>query len=152
VDRTSTVGTVWLGLTVGCARCHDHKFDPVSQREFYQLYAFFNNADEVNFNAPLPGEREPWEQAKAIHDRKRADLLAPVAAPLAELQADWEQRLLETEAHPGVDFIWDRTLELLGLQWGQSLGEGQLEGLAIIKTPVTERTLDQQQRLQDYFL
>ena len=65
VDRTTTVGTTWLGMTLGCAECHDHKFDAISQREFYQLYAFFNDVDEVNFDAPLPGEREPCGQAKA---------------------------------------------------------------------------------------
>jgi hypothetical protein len=42
-DQTETTATVWLGLTVGCARCHDHKFDPLTQREYYQLYAFFNS-------------------------------------------------------------------------------------------------------------
>lgn len=46
IDRVSTTGTVWLGLTVGCAQCHDHKFDPITQREFYQLYAFFHNVPE----------------------------------------------------------------------------------------------------------
>jgi mono/diheme cytochrome c family protein len=46
IDRTNTTGTVWLGLTVGCAQCHDHKYDPISQRDYYQLYAYFNNADE----------------------------------------------------------------------------------------------------------
>jgi hypothetical protein len=46
VDRVNTTGTVWLGLTVGCAQCHDHKYDPVSQKEYYQLYAFFNNVPE----------------------------------------------------------------------------------------------------------
>ena len=46
VDRVDTTATVWLGLTVGCARCHDHKFDPVTQKEYYQLFSFFNNLDE----------------------------------------------------------------------------------------------------------
>jgi hypothetical protein len=46
IDRVNTTGTVWLGLTVGCAQCHDHKFDPITQREFYQLYAFFHNVPE----------------------------------------------------------------------------------------------------------
>ena len=46
VDRVDTTATVWLGLTMGCARCHDHKFDPITQREFYQFFAFFNNVPE----------------------------------------------------------------------------------------------------------
>jgi cytochrome c553 len=152
IDRTMMLGTTWLALTTGCAQCHDHKFDALSQREFYQLYAFFNNADEVNFNAPLPGEREAYETAKLQHDRERAKALAPVAQPLADLQAEWEKRLLHAEAHPNEDFAWDRALELLGLQWGQSLGEGQLEGINIIKIPVAQRSQDQGDRLLDYFL
>ena len=46
VDRVDTTSTVWLGLTVGCARCHDHKYDPITQKEFYQFFAYFNNVPE----------------------------------------------------------------------------------------------------------
>ncbi|MFO1439877.1 MAG: PSD1 and planctomycete cytochrome C domain-containing protein [Verrucomicrobiaceae bacterium] len=45
-DRVATTGSVWLGLTIGCSQCHDHKFDPIAQKEYYQLFAFLNNQDE----------------------------------------------------------------------------------------------------------
>ena len=71
VDRVNTTGTVWLGLTVGCAQCHDHKFDPLSQREFYQLYAFFNNVPEKGLdgnqgNAAPMIELPTEQQARAV--------------------------------------------------------------------------------------
>ena len=50
MDRVSTTSTAWLGLTMGCARCHDHKYDPISQREFYSMFAFFNNVPERGLN------------------------------------------------------------------------------------------------------
>jgi len=46
VDRVSTTATVWLGTTLACAECHDHKYDQISQRDFYRLYAFFHNVPE----------------------------------------------------------------------------------------------------------
>lgn len=52
MDRTETIGSVWLGLSVGCARCHSHKYDQISHDEYYQLFAYFNNADEVNAEIP----------------------------------------------------------------------------------------------------
>ena len=51
-DRVSTTGVVYLGLTLGCARCHQHKYDPISQREYYQIFAFLNNCDEPQIDAP----------------------------------------------------------------------------------------------------
>lgn len=55
VDRVATTGTVWLGLTIGCAQCHDHKFDPISQAEFYRLFAFFNQQDEPRLKVNWSG-------------------------------------------------------------------------------------------------
>lgn len=55
-DRTETLGAVWLGLTVGCARCHTHKYDQITQAEYFQLFAFFNNGDEVTRQAPTTPE------------------------------------------------------------------------------------------------
>jgi mono/diheme cytochrome c family protein len=52
VDRVNTTGIAFLGLTVGCAQCHEHKYDPISQREYYQLFAFLNNADEPRLDVP----------------------------------------------------------------------------------------------------
>lgn len=52
VDRVNTTGAVWLGLTVGCAQCHTHKYDPLTHREYYQLFDFFNQCKDVNSVAP----------------------------------------------------------------------------------------------------
>jgi len=65
IDRVNTTGTAWLGLTLGCAECHDHKFDPISQREYFSLFAIFNNVvhsgeafaqDGPFFDTPLPAD------------------------------------------------------------------------------------------------
>ncbi len=75
VDRVDTFGTVFLGLTIGCARCHDHKYDPISQKEYYQLYAFFNNVAEWgvgpnNGNSPPFIEvPESWPDLSPEEDR-----------------------------------------------------------------------------------
>ena len=54
VDRMATTGTAFLGLTTGCAQCHDHKYDPIAQEEYYRLFAFFNNQDEPTLELPNP--------------------------------------------------------------------------------------------------
>lgn len=67
VDRVSTTATVWLGTTMGCAECHSHKYDPFTQREFYSLFAFFNNANEKAIPAPTPDEQgvlKKWQDEK----------------------------------------------------------------------------------------
>jgi len=106
-DRANTVGTVWLGLTVGCARCHDHKFDPLTQKEYYELYSFFNTVVEINIVAPLPGETAPYLERKQEYDRKRRALLTEYKAD--ELQAEWEAKVLLACLNPddpAIDLDW----------------------------------------------
>ncbi len=78
-DRTETVGTVWLGLTIGCVRCHQHKYDPLPHAEYYKLFAFFNDADEVK--SPLPVAADNL----ADLEQKLAPLEASLAARYTEL-------------------------------------------------------------------
>jgi hypothetical protein len=152
IDRTSMVGEIWMGLTVGCAQCHDHKYDDISQQEFYELYAFLDAAEEINIDAPLPDEREPYATALSEYARQRKQLLAPLGSEIDELQRRWEAKILAARDNPGQDWHWDRQWELLGLVWGGGLGEGQLEGWQIVMLDPAKRTQLQKDRLLDYFL
>jgi len=108
INRTNTVGTVWLGLTVGCAQCHNHKFDPISQREYYQMMAFWTSAEEEDIDAPLPGETGPYLRALPEYRRKREELFAQYHVP--EMAASWELKLRDAHLHPGTDVEWDFAL------------------------------------------
>lgn len=105
VDRTGTVGTTWLGLTVRCAQCHTHKYDPILHTDYYSLFAFFDRAREVNIDAPMPGEIGPYLEAVPEYARKREALLVWANEPALQIQ--WEHRIAEAIQDPGKDTAWD---------------------------------------------
>lgn len=96
LDRVGTTGTAFLGLTVACAQCHDHKFDPITQREFYQLFAFFNNQDEPNLEVASPEEfakRDAYRAKTKAIERE----LNEYADSLIPKQRAWETNLTEAQ-------------------------------------------------------
>ncbi|QDT37865.1 DUF1553 domain-containing protein [Stratiformator vulcanicus] len=93
VDRTETTATVFLGLTAGCAACHDHKFDPLSQREFYELYAFFNNTTQNGFDRNVK-DTPPMIRAIAPDKLERID---QIMTELGEIEQKVDARVAELE-------------------------------------------------------
>jgi hypothetical protein len=97
IDRVNTTSTVWLGLTLGCAQCHSHKYDPLLMHEYYGMYAFFNQGNEVDLPAPLPAEAEAYAQAKSAYDAAHAPYLAAITefekTQLPDRLTVWEQGL-----------------------------------------------------------
>ena len=107
VDRVETVSTVWMAMTMGCARCHDHKYDPIEQREFYEFYAFFNSIDELGLDG-VDGNAVPKLQLPDRSQQGRLgqldDAIRSVRADLTETRvqnavAAWEQTALATIPH-----------------------------------------------------
>jgi hypothetical protein len=93
-DRVATTGSVLLGLTVGCCQCHDHKFDPISQKEYYQLFAFFNNQDEPSLRVYREGTNVT--ELKDQLTKAESEIDQYVAVRRENLDA-WEQGLMAEE-------------------------------------------------------
>jgi len=110
VDRVATTSTVWLGSTLGCAQCHNHKFDPFTQKDFYSMMAFFNNGEKKQISTgdtstyyiepvlemPTPEQKERREAIEARINAltKQTETLTP---ELKAQQAEWEKAVLNTE-------------------------------------------------------
>ncbi len=131
IDRVDTTGEVWMGLTVGCAQCHDHKFDPISNKEFYQMFAFFNTVPEQGsdgregnavprIEAPLPEQQEQMDKLDSDIDALLAKMRAPVpevdeaqtvweADAVAKLQSRWTPLEAETATSSGGATLKKRT-------------------------------------------
>jgi mono/diheme cytochrome c family protein len=135
VDRVNTTGSAVLGTTVGCAQCHSHKYDPISQAEYYQLYAFFNNVEEIEIDLPgTPAEREAYAIALAEHWVKWLALQARgrildelskrgVAKSVEALEAALEKAQKQLEAQ--------RRLESLGLErWNKETSDADMKLLS----------------------
>jgi hypothetical protein len=125
-DRVATTGTVWLGLSVGCAQCHDHKFDPIEQKEYYRLFAFLNNQDEPTlkvFDAGvdvrrLTAEFKETEARITAYMRQHAGELAAWEAELtAEIRKSLSAAVRRVLAVPAAErsFAQNRTLFAAGI-------------------------------------
>jgi hypothetical protein len=115
VDQVDTNGTVFLGLSTGCARCHDHKYDPIRMKDYYQLFAFFNNID----GPPMDGNSAKWapivpvptaaqREALKASDREISALKQQIAAEAAKAAASYDPKAdpMESEVAERADFVW----------------------------------------------
>jgi hypothetical protein len=98
IDRMDTLGKAFLGLTINCCQCHNHKYDPFAQKEYYQLFAFLNNDDEAFLEVPTADEQkkraEILGEVRALEDKAMAS-----ATNLDERMAAWERELADAEGN-----------------------------------------------------
>ena len=124
VDRVETTSGAFLGLTIGCCRCHDHKFDPIAQREFYQFLAFFNSVNEKGVYVETPGNMAPLLQIRSPENEKRIKQLdeaiaaaemtvRDIDAALPKRQHLWESEQ-RSQRNPADLFDWTVRFPLNG--------------------------------------
>ncbi len=104
VDRVNTTAAVWMGTTMACAQCHSHKYDPISQDEYFRFFAILNNTQDADRRDESPRIQiytDEQKQQQAELETRIADLIGVIATPTAELtasQQQWEKRLQATSA------------------------------------------------------
>ena len=91
-DRVATTGSVFLGLTIGCARCHDHKYDPIQQREFFQLFAYYNSTDEITTQAERDDFYRPYIEMPTAQETADAEVYWQKATELSREVMDYIER------------------------------------------------------------
>jgi hypothetical protein len=133
-ERVSLVGTVWLGLTFNCTRCHDHKYDPLRQKEFYQLGAFFESSEEQDLAAPVGNEVEAYRKVQPEYLRKRDAILAKHR--VHEVLPHLEKKLLAYDRAPDDQSPW-RFVHQYFQVWVPN-------ALRILRKPGAERTFAEQ--------
>lgn len=125
VDRVDTTATAWLGLTMKCAQCHDHKYDPVSQKEYFEFYAFFNNITEeesVLFGTELDGNSLPRMKAP-LSEQQEA-----MARLTAEIEAVRAEKLRDDPALDTAQAAWEPTAREAALaRWTEPRADGVVE-------------------------
>ncbi|MBI1849306.1 MAG: PSD1 domain-containing protein [Planctomycetes bacterium] len=115
VERAATTGAVFLGLTMGCARCHEHKFDPISQEDFYRFYAFFDSIDEPGVYSQLPDPKRAFEPFMTVATPEQSTELQVARDNLAELQRALDAPAPEEDA-PRAAFFAEQSKKS-GLEW-----------------------------------
>lgn len=109
VNRVATTGTVWMGLSVACAECHDHKHDPISQKEFFEFYSFFNNTRDSDIPVRFEEEWAAYEKKRAAWENELKDLEAvlsdynPAPKPSETLAGNWTSILPDKVEAAGTD-------------------------------------------------
>ncbi len=115
VDRVATTGSVFLGLTVGCARCHDHKYDPISAQDFYSLYSYFNSVEEPGIYDQRPDANRALEPFMMLPNSEQRSILADLKARAESLQAQLSTAAPEDAA--ARDAFFASTASTLGFAW-----------------------------------
>jgi len=139
VDRVNTTATVWLGSTLACAQCHNHKYDPFAQKEYYQFFAFFNNSDEPKLDLPTAEQVARKKQLSSDVTRLETEF-KKVTPELTAAQTAWETKATN-----------DLALAAAGTNKPGAAPDLPTNVVNILKVTPVARTAEQRDQISDYF-